>query len=181
MDRNVTISVLIALVVVGLLLAWGWKKAVPAAPPTVVALPSPTPRAVYTDTAAVISEAAPSVAPTPNTSYWLWDNALLATRSLDDLFVYQKEDDRPQIGLPNGVTRNDHGQTPKQRELLMAGYIIEVPEAAPVDVISWGSDDMAQVRVREGKKAGSVGWINKHQLRYNHNGVFDSAFPVNVQ
>jgi hypothetical protein len=136
----------------------------------------------YADKAAILSEAAPSVAGVTDADpYWLWDGALLATRSLDDLQAYIQEDDRPPIGYPNGTTRNQSGQTPKQRELLSAGHIIRVPTAARVNVVNWGSNDLVQVRVEEGEKRGATGWINRHHLRYNRNGVFEPVYPVELK
>lgn len=186
MDRNVSVTIIILAVLLGALFWWGWQKAVPATARTVSgasASPSaaPTPSLVYPDKPAILSEAPPTIPTVSADDYWLWDGALLATRSLDDLLAYNQEDDRPPVGYPNGTTRNQSGQTPKQRELLSAGYIVLVPTAARINVVNWGSNDLVQVRVEEGAKKGATGWINRHLLRYNRNGVFEPVYPVEIK
>ncbi len=199
MDRNVSAAIIVLAVLVGGLFWWGWRKAVgggkqgvgsrdwgvvrkesrAGAASGTPALPAP--HSPQTAKPAVLSGAAPPVATAPDDSFWLWDGELLATRSLDDLATYRQEDDRPPVGFPNGTTRNPSGQTPKQRELLSAGYVVVVPVAARVRVVTWGSDDLVQVRVAEGEKAGATGWINRHLLRHNRNGVFEAAYPVEIK
>ena len=135
----------------------------------------------YADKPAILSEAAPTIPAITDNQFWLWDGALLATRSLDDLVAYQQEDNRPPVGYPNGTTRNQSGQTPKQRELLSAGHVVLVPTAARISVVRWSSNDLLQVRVEEGAKAGVTGWIDRHLLRYNRNGVFEPVYPVEIK
>ncbi|MBC8137316.1 MAG: hypothetical protein H8F28_15660 [Fibrella sp.] len=200
MDRNVSVTIIVLAVLVGALFWWGWRKVVgsppagrvspatfpargsgvSAAPPALEAGGRPEePR--YANNPAILSEARPSIPTVTDDQYWLWDGALLATRSLEDLLAYNQEDDRPPVGYPNGTTRNQSGQTPKQRELLSAGHIVLIPTAARVNVVNWGGNDLVQVRIEEGAKAGVTGWISRHLLRYNRNGVFEPVYPVEIK
>jgi hypothetical protein len=103
MDRNVSVTIIVLAVLVSAFFWWGWRKvvgapsppspmlgepqrspAIPAAPPALGdGGPPGEPR--YADKPAILSEAAPTIPAITDNQFWLWDGALLATRSLDDL------------------------------------------------------------------------------------------------
>jgi hypothetical protein len=120
-------------------------------------------------------------APTPDPdAVWLFDGAVLATRSLDDWASFIQEESRPGVGTLNGVRRSRDDYTPAQRRLLLAGRIVVVPEAARVTVLQ-ESGDQAQVRVETGEKTGAVGWISRRHLLYNRAGEFVPVYPVEMR
>lgn len=200
MDRGLTATVAAAALVVGGLLFFGYKRALSVAgaepPRATPALPKGAPLSPAADPEPVPSQTpypthpggAPAVtvqaegrpAPPSPEDVWLFDGAVLATRSLDDWAVFLREESRPGIGTAVGVRRNKDDYTPDQRRLLLSGRIVVVPEAARVEVLQV-TDTLAEVRVRDGEKAGSRGWISRHHLLLNRDGNFVPVYPVRVQ
>lgn len=195
MDRGLAATVAAAVLVVGALLLLGYRKALsvagPVPPPTggasplpaasVVTPAAPTPPPVANGAPGVVTQREGLPAPTPDPdAVWLFDGAVLATRSLDDWAAFIQEESRPGVGTPAGVRRSRDDYTPMQRRLLLAGRIVVVPEAARVTVLQ-ESGDQAQVRVETGEKAGSVGWISRRHLLYNRAGEFVPVYPVEMR
>lgn len=200
MDRRLAATVAAAALVIGALLFFGYKRALsvagveapraapalpkgaplsPAADPEPI--PSSTPYAEYPMGApAVTTHREGRPAPPSPEDVWLFDGAVLATRSLDDWAAFLREESRPGVGTAAGVRRNKDDYTPDQRRLLLSGRIIVVPEAARVEVLQV-NDTLAEVRVRDGEKAGSQGWISRRHLLLNRDGNFVPVYPVRVQ
>jgi len=189
MDRGATAAVIVLALLVLSGLYLGWQRALRAAGPIAPApvassparpAPAPTPRLVYPDTPAVVSATRPQVPERPD-DLWVFDNAVLAARSMDDLAAWETENTRPSVGgMPGSVVRNPEGQTPTQRRLLLSGQIIQVPRLARVEPVT-SQGTMTQVRVLEGEKAGAVGWISRYQLYYNRGGKMEPVYPVQMR
>jgi len=194
MDRALTVTVATAILLVGGMMFFGYKKALSVAGPTAAsASPSPlsTPTVVVNTPSAppppvmgapgVVThqEGLPAPVPDPD-AIWLFDGAVLATQSLDDWAQFVQEESRPGIGTATGVRRSKDDYTPAQRRLLLAGRIVVVPEAARVKVVQ-ENGDQAQVQVLDGEKTGAAGWISRRHLLYNRNGEFVPVYPVEIR
>jgi|GEM_PF-3394603 hypothetical protein len=197
MDRGATAAVILLALLVFSGLYLGWQRALraagpvapspaatasPAAPPAPGVpppAPQPTPRLVYPDTTGVTSATKPQI-PERADDLWLFDNAVIATENPQDLAIWETESLRPNVGVPDGVTRNSEGHTPGQRRLLLSGQIVQLPRLARVEPLT-SQETLVQVRVRDGEKAGAVGWVSRYKLYYNRSGRLEPVYPVQLR